>query len=304
MTIEVAGLRNLRTLFLFPGALGDMICAQPAIAWLGREGPVTLRARGPAADVARFFPQPPIQAPLDAREVDRLFAPLGSGAAQAPEWIRRFGRIESFTGSRSEPFCARLAGVPGARIHPFPARSDGGAAGEHAVDEMLGAVSQGNAAPGTAPLLRRPENISVSGAKPHLLVHPGSGGQQKRASRAIFVDLVRHWQASTGGDCTLLLGPAESTEASWWRAEVEDVCCPTDVADLVGRVAGANAFVGNDAGPSHVAAALGTPTVVLFTKTHPTRFGPRGARVRHFPIGLLDDCVSRELRIAVQALLP
>lgn len=38
-------------------------------------------------------------------------------------------------------------------------------------------------------------------------------------------------------------------------------------------------FVGNDSGPAHVAAAAGTPSVVLFGPQDPRRFGPWSARI-------------------------
>ena len=40
------------------------------------------------------------------------------------------------------------------------------------------------------------------------------------------------------------------------------------------------AFVGNDSGVSHLAAALGVPTVALFGPTRPEHWAPRGERVR------------------------
>ena len=49
---------------------------------------------------------------------------------------------------------------------------------------------------------------------------------------------------------------------------------------LAAVLAEATAFVGNDSGPSHLSAALGTPTVALFGPTDPVHFAPRGRCVR------------------------
>ena len=48
---------------------------------------------------------------------------------------------------------------------------------------------------------------------------------------------------------------------------------------LAGASAGARVFVGNDSGPTHLAAATGAPTVALFGPTDPRRFAPRGPAV-------------------------
>jgi len=47
-------------------------------------------------------------------------------------------------------------------------------------------------------------------------------------------------------------------------------------------------FVGNDNGPMHMAAALGTPVVALFGPSNPFVWGPRGGKVEVLYKGL--DC--------------
>ena len=54
----------------------------------------------------------------------------------------------------------------------------------------------------------------------------------------------------------------------------------TDVGDLVALLSLATAFVGNDSGAMHVAAALGIPTVGIFGSTSPIATGPLGPRTR------------------------
>jgi lipopolysaccharide export system permease protein len=58
---------------------------------------------------------------------------------------------------------------------------------------------------------------------------------------------------------------------------------PASSARLASRAA---LFVGADTGPTHLAAAAGTPTLVLFGPTPVERFGPigpRAAALRAFP---------------------
>jgi len=47
-------------------------------------------------------------------------------------------------------------------------------------------------------------------------------------------------------------------------------------------------FIGNDSGITHLAAALGVPTIALFGPTDPYVWGPRGTKV-YIARGELDD---------------
>jgi ADP-heptose:LPS heptosyltransferase len=53
--------------------------------------------------------------------------------------------------------------------------------------------------------------------------------------------------------------------------------CPLD--KIAGLIAAANLYIGNDSGVSHLAAALGTPTVATFGPTDPSLWCPLGERV-------------------------
>ena len=48
----------------------------------------------------------------------------------------------------------------------------------------------------------------------------------------------------------------------------------TSIADLVALIHGAALMVSGDTGPTHIAAALGTPIVGIYGPTRPSRNGP------------------------------
>jgi heptosyltransferase-3 len=50
----------------------------------------------------------------------------------------------------------------------------------------------------------------------------------------------------------------------------------SDLSVIAGRIAASSMFIGNDSGISHLAAAVGTPAVVLFGETNPHIWSPRG----------------------------
>ena len=52
---------------------------------------------------------------------------------------------------------------------------------------------------------------------------------------------------------------------------------PTTIADLVALVRGAAVIVSGDTGPTHIAAAVGTPIVGIYGPTRPARNGPWSA---------------------------
>jgi ADP-heptose:LPS heptosyltransferase len=48
----------------------------------------------------------------------------------------------------------------------------------------------------------------------------------------------------------------------------------TNLPELIALLKGARLVVGNDTGPPHIAAALGTPVVVIFGRSNPARVAP------------------------------
>jgi ADP-heptose:LPS heptosyltransferase len=52
-----------------------------------------------------------------------------------------------------------------------------------------------------------------------------------------------------------------------------------DLYDLACWLAGARAYIGNDSGIAHLAAAVGTPVVAIFLTTDPRVWSPRGGHV-------------------------
>jgi ADP-heptose:LPS heptosyltransferase len=81
-----------------------------------------------------------------------------------------------------------------------------------------------------------------------------------------------------------VLGPVECEK--WDRASVAalrrdlPVLLNPPLRTLAGVLAEAEGYAGNDSGVSHLAAAVGAPTVALFGPTRPEHFAPVGPKVR------------------------
>ena len=61
----------------------------------------------------------------------------------------------------------------------------------------------------------------------------------------------------------------------------EDIEYPNNLNKLVSLLTEAKLFIGNDSGVSHLAAALGTPTIALYKSTDPEIWGVIGKKVMH-----------------------
>ncbi|MEM7204719.1 MAG: glycosyltransferase family 9 protein [Planctomycetota bacterium] len=139
-------------------------------------------------------------------------------------------------------------------------------------------------------------------------LHPGSGGERKCWPLARFL-AVAAALAGAGTRVVLVLGPVESE-----RRGVADAALPAGV-DLVRGLAlpelcrgleRAACFVGNDAGVTHLAAALAVPTVAVFGPTRADVWAPQGPHVRVVgrPTEGPPDASVDEVLAAVEELVP
>lgn len=110
-----------------------------------------------------------------------------------------------------------------------------------------------------------------------IILHPGAGAVWKRWPAGRFGDLA--WALhERGHDVALLEGPTdrEAIEATLERGGRFPIIHTSSVRLLAGILAGAELFVGNDSGATHLAAAAGIPTLALFGPTDPANWAPLG----------------------------
>jgi len=245
-----------RVVLVFPGALGDLLLALPALR--------ALRARHAGARVTAVVNQP-LRALVELAGVaDETTALEGADAAllfggeRLPRWLE--GR----------PFVYSWLGV------------ERGGSATHAAVAYARAVGAPTAADALAAAARLvPPPSSAADARwagltaPVLAVHPGAGGRAKRWDIAGFVQ-VAHWWRSRGGSVVAIAGPAEAGEPPALGApEVRD----WPLVDLAAVLARAALYLGNDSGVSHLAGAVGAAGVVLFGPTDARRWRPLGGRL-------------------------
>jgi heptosyltransferase-2 len=110
-----------------------------------------------------------------------------------------------------------------------------------------------------------------------VIVHPGSGGRRKCWPAERFLGLIQGL-SKAGHSVLALHGPAEQDLVPTLRSELpsRSVLLPSpELPRLAALLSLGRLFVGNDAGPGHIAAAVGTPTLTLFGPTDPRVWAPR-----------------------------
>lgn len=248
----------MRRLLIRPGAIGDVIVSLPALEAAAREADYS-EAWVPAATVPLVGFTDAVRS-LAGTGLDLLELGLAPGALV--RHLGSFDSIYSWYGAAREEFRAAVRGLP---VRFFPALPGEGAG--HAVDYYLRQV---DAAAGARPRLPVPR---WNGG--FLALHPFSGSEPKNWPLERFIELA----GRLGGEW------CEGPEPRRYRFG--------DLGELARWLAGAAAYVGNDSGITHLAAAVGTPVVVLFGPSDPAVWEPRGACVRRLDLAAGVDEVER-----------
>jgi heptosyltransferase-1 len=122
----------------------------------------------------------------------------------------------------------------------------------------------------------------------YALLNPGAAWPNKRWPPARLAVIASELRARHGLMSMVLWGPGEEALAAAVVASANGaaVLSPkTTIADLVALARPAAVMVSGDTGPTHIAAALGTPIVGIYGPTRPARNGPMSP---------LDVTVSRD----------
>lgn len=275
-----------RVLIIFPGALGDLICLVPAMRALARRhrrAAIELMARGELARFAVGRLGIARGHAIDRPEVSLLFTQDEDAAVRASGFFASFNRVYSFFAAENPTFRRMLtetcAGV--VSFHPF--RPIGFGEGDsHVAAAYLRSLDE-PATPLEVSIPLRPEDLAAASrvlaryrleAGNFTLLMPGSGSQKKNWPAEKFGELTRLLPPDR--PAAIILGPAEAGLEPFFRERRLPVLENLELGEVAAVARMASSFVGNDSGVSHLAAAAGTPGVVLFGPTDPARWRPLG----------------------------
>ncbi|MBU4564722.1 MAG: glycosyltransferase family 9 protein [Desulfarculus sp.] len=262
------------TLALHLGALGDFVLSWPALERLAALGPLHLWGRGEWGRLV--LPSERVHE-REAARFASLFASELEPSLHA--WLGGFGQAVVFAAKPDEFLLRNLAAsIP--QVHAVTTRPPRGRfqlVGRWQV-EQLERLGLAQASRPLIPLVQPP--AEPTGA----FLAPGSGGKAKRLTPDMTAYLARRL-AAEHASITLVLGPAEDAA---YRDELVQalsgvphrILADAPIAELARNLLGASLYVGADSGATHLAAALGAPTLAVFQASDPRLWSPLGPRAR------------------------
>jgi ADP-heptose:LPS heptosyltransferase len=198
-----------------------------------------------------------------------------SGAARVVGFASRYARERLASLFYTDPYDPGRGGL----FDPHETR--------HVVDINLGMLSVLGLTPSSPEFpIDAVESVAAriaareSGGR-YALLNPGAAWPNKRWPPSRFAAVAVELRARHGLMSVVLWGPGEEAVAAEVVANSGGaaVMSPeTTVADLVALSRGAALMVSGDTGPTHIAAALGTPIVGIYGPTRPARNGPLSVR--------------------------
>lgn len=140
-----------------------------------------------------------------------------------------------------------------------------------------------------------------------IAIHPGSGSERKNWPLDRFLQVVKTIVEKDKARRFLLIGG----EADAARLGALEAALPNDKREvarhlplpvLARRLRNCALFLGHDSGISHLAAAMGTPSILLFGPTDPAIWAPKNARVRvlHTMSGKMDEISTPQVLAAIE----
>lgn len=275
-----------RILVLRGGALGDFIVTLPALVALQEHWPdarVELVGNAVAAELARSRG---IVAAVHSQHEARWSALFANSdlPREFAAWLREFDVVINFWPDSDGALAAHFPVTVAQRFLAAPALPSSEPAAAHfsAALAPLGINTNSVFVRLRASTPSRQRRNSPA----RVVIHPGSGSRPKNWPRERWFELISILRKPT----IVLVGAAESDE--WTDAKLQRTPISARLADgsvqllanapleqLVELLGEVDLFVGHDSGISHLAAASGAPSLLLFGPTDPKIWAPPAPHV-------------------------
>ena len=303
----------MNILVLHNGALGDCALALHLIAAIRQawdEPLVTLAARSPLAQWARRHGLAADALSLDQLGGHRLYGPGADLPEDIVHFLQGFDRVVSLLGGPTEGVSVRLSRALGDRVFAIDPRPTEATLreGMHITRQWAGRLTDYGCPvcieqpaqirltePGRASYSQRLARRLGISPGPTVLCHPGSGGLDKCCPIEV---LEQHLStmSSKGWSVAWIVGPDELERFGPSYMERLRASAPVVFEESVEAAAdlicGAQAYIGNDAGMTHVAALSGVRTLAIFGPTDPRVWRPLGNGCKVICLPVLQDMLE------------
>ena len=284
--------KSKSVLVLAAGSLGDSLLTLPALRFLSSQSDVTLAGTAPYGalgaellGVGRVMPLDPL--------LQTLYTPE-TGPSQGDFW-RSFGKILLFFKEPDETILEKISALSRAQVC-FPSKPFGDflKEGRWAAEYWLETASQ-EPVPYDSP--HRQAKLCLSGKvrergrsllsdlglSAPLVIHPGSGSPNKNAPLDFFRTAAERSVKESHREVLVIWGEAEERNLEDLKKTFEGMegvrllpgALPLD--GLAALLSQCSAYLGNDSGVTHLAAACGLRTFAIFQTTDARIWGPQEA---------------------------
>ncbi len=129
--------------------------------------------------------------------------------------------------------------------------------------------------------------------RPYAVIHPFASAPGKAWPAARFIEIAKNLNLEP----VFLAGPVDDLEPfAKFQTSRESLRVTKSL------LSGASLFIGNDSGPAHIAAAFGTPVVVLFGPSDPVTWSPWRTESQVLTAPNIIDISAAEVLTAVESL--
>jgi len=277
-------MRQARILILRGGAVGDFIVTLPALQALRNQWPdayIELIGYPHVASLAKHAGLIDHLRSLDEARIARYFAWNAVLDDEEQNYFASFDIVLNYLHDPEGTLNTNLKrfGVQ-VLISASPMVSE-----YHAVDHFTRPLQSLAIydAPAYPSLRMNPAGVTLrhTPANPWIAIHPGSGGKSKCWPVNHYIELAEWFRMQSKLIPVFLTSDVETE----YIPEIDRLLAPyhrlhnLDLVTLAGTLTSARLFIGNDGGITHLAAALGCPTLALFGPSDPNLWSPRGLKV-------------------------
>lgn len=286
-------------LIIHQGALGDFILSLPVLETLRRlnnHSKIYIMGYPRILELVenRFYADEILS--IDQKGMATFFVKDGSLDPMLSQFFKKFELLVIFGKDGESIFIKNLRRVSKGNIihiNSFPSWGER----IHLTDHLLRELSKYGFRPFTsnpklylnkrdrewAQKFWEAKGIEYKEQREFIAIHPGSGSRKKVWPIDKFLSISKYIEEHLKGKIILIIGPAESGEIQK-LFENKDfnnliVAKGLSLIQLASIIECCKLFIGNDSGISHMASALGVPTIAIFGPTDPKVWSPRGENV-------------------------